>query len=279
MVGINSFREIYRFHKHFKNWKFVIFSSYFKKFPIEVLYRDNFKISVKCFSHLLMASYGFKFSYCNDDLIIFDFEGKQLKFNGTENNGAIGDVFVEKELEMLDVKGKVVIDIGANIGDSPVYFVLKGAERVIAIEPFPYTYELLKNNISTNGVSEKVTALNVAIGGKTGMINVSPILTNTVGTLAINMHDGVPIKILTVDDLMEELNLNLNNIVLKMDCEGCEYEVLSNISKTNLNKINEIFIEYHNGIKSLKEILSQNEYITTVKSKEGKMGLLIGKRQ
>ena len=279
MVGINTLKNISRFHKYFKNWKFAIFAFYFKKFPIEVVYRDNFKIPVKCLSHLWMASYGFKFSYCNNDLIVFDFDGKQLKFNGTENNGAIGDVFVEKELEMLDVKGKVVIDIGANIGDSPVYFVLKGAERVIAIEPFPYTYELLKNNISTNGVSEKVTALNVAIGGKTGMINVSPFLTNTVGTLATDTHDGVQIKILTVNDLLEDLNLNLNDIILKMDCEGCEYEVLPTISKSNFNKINEIFIEYHNGLKYLKDILNQNGFITTVKSKGRKMGLLIGKRQ
>lgn len=279
MVGITKLKNIYRFHKNLTNWKSAIFALYFKKFPIEVLYKDNSEISVKCLSHLWLASYGFKFSYCDNNSISFDFEGKQLQFIGTENNGAIGDVFAEKELETLDVEGKIVIDIGANIGDSPVYFVLRGAERVIAIEPFPYTYELLKSNISINGVSEKVTTLNVAIGGKTGMMNVSPILTNTVGTLATNAHDGVPIKILTVDDFLEDLNLNLNNIVLKIDCEGCEYEVLPTISKSNLNKINEIFIEYHNGIKSLREILTQNGYITTVKSKGGKMGLLIGKRQ
>ena len=278
MVRITTLKNIYRFHKKLINWKSAIFALYFKKFPIEVLYRDNFKIRIKCFSHLWMASYGFKFSYCNNDLITFDFEGHRIKFKGTENNGPISDVFVERELETLDVKGKVVIDIGANIGDSPVYFALKGAERIIAVEPFPYTYKLLKDNISINWVSEKVTTLNVAIGGKTWMMNVSPFLTNTVGTLAINTHDGVPIKTLTVDDILEDFNLNLNNIVLKMDCEGCEYEVLPTIFKSNLIKINEIFIEYHNGIKSLKEILSQNGFITTVKSKGRKMGLLIGKR-
>ena len=278
MVGITTFKNIYRFHNNLKNWKSSIFALYFKRFPTEVLYKDNKEISVKCLSHLWLASYNFKFGYCDNNSICFDFEGKQLQFIGTENNGAIGDVFVKKELEILVVKGKVVIDIGANIGDSPVYFVLKGAERVIAIEPFPYTYRLLKNNITINGASEKVTTLNVAIGGKTGMMNISPFLTNTVGTLATNTHDGVQIKTLTVNDLLEDLNLNLNDIILKMDCEGCEYEVLPTISKSNFNKINEIFIEYHNGLKYLKDILNQNGFITTVKSKGRKMGLLIGKR-
>ena len=278
MIGINTLKNISRFHKYFKNWKFAIFAFYFKKFPIEVVYRDNFIISVKCLSHLWLALYNFKFGYCDNNSICFDFEVKQLQFIGTENNGAIGDVFVKKELEILVVKGKVVIDIGANIGDSPVYFILKGAERVIAIEPFPYTYRLLKNNITINGASEKVTTLNVAIGGKTRMMNISPFLTNTVGTLATNTHDGVQIKTLTVNDLLEDLNLNLNDIILKMDCEGCEYEVLPTISKSNFNKINEIFIEYHNGLKYPKDILNQNGFITTVKSKGRKMGLLIGKR-
>lgn len=92
---------------------------YFKKFPFEVYYRDGTKISIKCLSHLWITSFGFKFSYGDHESIVFDYQGKKLKFIGTVNNGAIGDVFVERELDMLNVDRQVVIDIGANIGDSP----------------------------------------------------------------------------------------------------------------------------------------------------------------
>ena len=194
------------------------------------------------------------------------------------NNGAIGDVFVEMQLDTLDVNGQVVVDIGANIGDSPIYFVLNGAEKVIAIEPFPYTFELLNKNLSINGALEKITIVNCAIGGKTGKMRVSPLLKNSVGTIANDVPDGVLIDVLTIHDLLRDFNLNDKNIVLKMDCEGCEYDVLPTISKQDFNKINEIFIEYHNKLSSLKDILDQNGYITKVIPKGRKMGLLIGKR-
>jgi predicted RNA methylase len=44
----------------------------------------------------------------------------------------------------LRVEGKIVIDIGVNIADSSIYFALKGADKVIAIEPFPRNYETAK---------------------------------------------------------------------------------------------------------------------------------------
>lgn len=279
MVGITTLKNVYRFHKNFKNWKSAIFVLYFKKFPFEVYYRDGVKISIKCLSHLWMASFGFKFSYGDDESIIFDYQGKKVKFIGTENNGAIGDVFVEKELETLDVNGQDVIDIGASIGDSPVYFVLNGAKRVIAVEPFPYTFELLNKNLYINGVIERTKMVNCAIGGKTGTMRISQLLKNTVGMTATDVHDGVPINVLTIRNLLEDFNLNNNNVVLKMDCEGCEYEAIHTMSKCDFNKINEIFIEYHNGLNSLEYILNQNGYTTKVIPKGKRMGLLIGKRQ
>ncbi len=149
---------------------------------------------------------------------------------------------------------------------------------MIAVEPFPYTFDLLNKNLSINGVLEKITVVNCAIGGKTGTMKVSPLLKNTVGTIANNVTDGVLIDVLTIHDLLGDFNLNDENIVLKMDCEGCEYDVLPTISKQDFNKINEIFIEYHNKLNSLKVILDQNGYITKVIPKGRKMGLLIGKR-
>jgi len=47
----------------------------------------------------------------------------------------------------LDVKGKVVIDVGAYIGDSAIYFALKGARKVIALESHPGTFAEMLDNI------------------------------------------------------------------------------------------------------------------------------------
>jgi len=48
---------------------------------------------------------------------------------------SILEVFDYGEYEPLSVEGRVVVDVGAFVGDSAIYFALKGARRVIAIEP------------------------------------------------------------------------------------------------------------------------------------------------
>jgi hypothetical protein len=42
----------------------------------------------------------------------------------------------------IDVVGRDVVDIGSNIGDTAIYFALKGAKRVIALEPYPSAYQI-----------------------------------------------------------------------------------------------------------------------------------------
>ena len=45
--------------------------------------------------------------------------------------------------------GKSLIDIGANIGDTAIYFANKGYD-VLAFEPLPHIYEIAKKNIDLN---------------------------------------------------------------------------------------------------------------------------------
>jgi len=46
-----------------------------------------------------------------------------------------GDYEVPEVLSGL--RGRDVIDVGANAGDTALYFVLHGARKVIAVEPLP----------------------------------------------------------------------------------------------------------------------------------------------
>jgi len=57
------------------------------------------------------------------------------------------EIFEEGMYEMVDVKGKVVVDVGAHIGDSTIYFALKGAKRVFAIEPHPDAFAYMLDHI------------------------------------------------------------------------------------------------------------------------------------
>jgi ribosomal protein L11 methylase PrmA len=69
----------------------------------------------------------------------------KIKLYGAKNNGdAYIDVFLKQEYQFLPVKDRTVIDIGANVGDSSIYFALRGADKVIALEPLPTSYKMAK---------------------------------------------------------------------------------------------------------------------------------------
>jgi hypothetical protein len=66
----------------------------------------------------------------------------------------------------FSVKGEVVLDIGAYLGDTPLMWLYKGAKSVIAVEPVPEHFQYLLKN--TAGLP--VNALHASLGIKTPVI-------------------------------------------------------------------------------------------------------------
>ncbi|WP_048054006.1 FkbM family methyltransferase [Thermoplasma volcanium] len=61
------------------------------------------------------------------------------------------------------MEGRKVLDIGANIGDSAIYFALKGAAHVYAFEVVPSTSEICKENVRLNNLDGKITVFNYGL--------------------------------------------------------------------------------------------------------------------
>ncbi|MGD2065927.1 MAG: FkbM family methyltransferase, partial [Candidatus Bathyarchaeota archaeon] len=68
-----------------------------------------------------------------------------------------------------NLKNKTVVDVGAFIADSSIYFATKGAKKVIAYEPSPM-YKIAQNNIKLNNLERVITLRNQAVAGKAGSI-------------------------------------------------------------------------------------------------------------
>ncbi len=73
-------------------------------------------------------------------------------------------------------------------------------------------------------------------------------------------------KVKSLSNLFKEHNVQYCNF-LKIDCEGCEYEIFKNISLQTLSKINYIAMEIHlfnpimkNRYKHLKSLLKNNNF-------------------
>ena len=184
----------------------------------------------------------------------------------------INEVFV-KEAYKADVKDKVVIDVGAYRGESSIYFALQGAKKVIALEPAEESYEFALMNIKENKLEDKIVILNKAVAPQRGYISlyVLPNAPACNSTVSAPNAEVKQVETITLDDVIKMTGGERIGL-LKMDCEGCEYSVLSSFS--HFDKIDGIILEYHNGPQQLPSLLKSNGFEVKVKNVRGKVGYL-----
>jgi len=247
----------------------------------QVIKHNGLKVTTQyTFEYLLnvviLRRYSFKAT--NSELLIFKTEYPDIKISYKGQNSledikyTFIEVFVFRPYKFLDVKRKNVVDIGANVADSAIYFALNGANHVYAYEPYPSIYKMAKENIRLNKLEGKTSMFNEGVGGKRESMMIN---TKAEGAESVikNSHGGTKIKIVKLSDIVKLYKLK--NAILKCDCEGYEYEIIENADRNTLRAFDQIQIEYHHGIKSLTKILKEAGF--EVKYTRPIPGLLIKK--
>jgi len=197
--------------------------------------------------------------HLDSDGIKFTYNGKNITMEYGTGASAIGDVFGLEEYSFLEVENEIVIDIGSNIGDSPIYFALNNAKKVIALEPYPYLYNIALKNIKKNGIEDKIILLNAGYG-QDSIIKVNPDFKADVNYDLKPFNGGVDVKSFSLKTILNDYHID--NAVLKMDCEGCEYNIIKEDNDT-LRKFKRIEMEYHYGYEKLKEKLEEVGFTVT----------------
>ncbi len=140
----------------------------------------------------------------------------------------------------------LIVDGGSNIGLSALYFkLIYPTSRIIAFEPNPKAYELLKRNIINNHLT-LVTVFNVALSDCEGDASLYP-GSQYSGTLTWSLFNSLE------QDKMEIIKTNRVSSyihdevdLLKLDVEGSETEIFNDlISSKKINLIKEMIIEFH----------------------------------
>jgi len=159
----------------------------------------------------------------------------------------------------------LIIDIGSHIGISVLYFKsIYPNSRILAFEPHPYSFEILNENISINGL-EDIKTVNRAISTKEGnttlYINAGKDNWESNSSLikgSWNEKENtkpIPVQCTTLDTYTKDISCI---DMLKIDTEGTEIEILKSM-KEEIFKIENIAIEYHpkrdQKIKKLLDIL------------------------
>ena len=245
----------WRYIRIFKNWPTVFYNVLRRDFTFTVEYRDGRKVDVLSRFHLYFLSFNpseLRYEPA-EDILSFNFWGKAVKMRDALYSGDLGSIFGESCYD-VEVNGKVVIDVGANIGDSAIYFALKGAKRVIAFEPVPTNFSTLLENIRLNDLASTVVPLNYAVSGKLNSTIKIPIDISGVSfnVLKNSYSSGSELKFIPIKNVIELYDPQ----VLKIDCEGCEYEIFDNISMEALRKLQVIVGEYHyKGFRTIERKL------------------------
>ena len=246
----------------YKNYLSVMIKIYRHKDYIDVILRDNKKQKWTynyCVNYSFFNNFDFNNveDYFNSkvDYLEFKYKDKLVKLYGIrEGNGNIGDVFVNNDYWFLTPENEIVIDIGASIGDSSIYFGLNNAKKIIALEPYPYTYNFSIKNIEINNLSDKIMILNAGYGPDSE-IKVDENKVTNAGSDLTKSQKGKIIQLFSLKTLMDNYGLK-DNLLLKMDCEGCEYNILEEEIEV-LKKFKRIQIEYHYGYVKLVSKLKE----------------------
>jgi FkbM family methyltransferase len=184
-----------------------------------------------------------------------------------DETGSLCEIFLDRYYGVYDPNGKVAIDIGAGIGDSSIYFASLDAE-VYAFEPLLDSWKLARTNIQLNHLEHRVHLFSKAVSGTRGNLTLKtvkgePRLTTT-SLLQVDedsyMEAGLAESI-TLDQIIEQHGLDVIDL-LKLDCEGCEFDVFRNGNEAALAHVQKIVMEYHRDPHSICHFLERIGFST-----------------
>jgi FkbM family methyltransferase len=207
--------------------------------------------------------------------ILAEFGDLKFFVESPEEFYILKEVFVEKDYNLLSKENYVVFDIGMNIGISSLFFALKdNITKIYSFEPVLATYKQALYNFDLNKkYSNKIEPFNLGLGGftRTEKVLYDPQMKGNCGirldsspNISLQKTEEIEISIISVEEVIKNiLDKHVNqNIVLKIDCEGAEYEIIKKLESENLLvRIDVLMIEWHDkGAEILEEILIKSNF-------------------
>lgn len=151
-----------------------------------------------------------------------------------------GLFYEREELEIIKrhFRGGVFLDVGANVGNHSLYALkFLNASRVIAVEPNPDAYNILRVNIALNDVSDRFAHHAVGFSDNERTAGMRRFQDNLGGTRLT--EDGDELRVVTGDSLVADEPVAF----IKVDVEGMELGVLRGLEQTIAKRKPPIFVE------------------------------------
>lgn len=186
--------------------------------------------------------------------IVYNKKQVKITINSEADESVFGEIFQEREYKIIEpviVKASApIIDIGAHVGMFSIYCaVLNPVTKIFAYEPDEENFDAMKENLQLNHV-KNVTMKNVAIGGVVGQRtlfvsrdshNHSLLSAEAAGDFSGEEKD---VQVVTLERILKQNRLQRVSLV-KMDCEGAEFEILENLGENGFAMVDNFYVECH----------------------------------
>jgi len=151
-----------------------------------------------------------------------------------------------------------IVDVGANTG----LFIIRMKQlyprsRIVAYEPSPLNYSQLKNNIKLSGL-DGVELIMKGVGGTARKERLYVHRRNIGGhSIYANQAGGteyIEVDLVDISGLLGGLDGKVCSL-LKLDCEGAEYEIIKRINREMAAKIEQILFEPTASMYDVEELI------------------------
>jgi FkbM family methyltransferase len=167
----------------------------------------------------------------------------------------LGTVWLAQDYEVPGFsikKEDIVIDIGAHIGLFSLFasqYCKNG--KIFSYEPIEKNYNILKENINLNQI-KNIIPFNFAVSNQLNKLKIFIDSNDDSAHSILNSGKNfIEVNSITIESIFDQNKIEKCNL-LKLDCEGAEYQIIESIPKEYFSKIEKMIIEYHFASENLK---------------------------
>ena len=199
---------------------------------------------------------------------------------------ALVNVWIKNEYEIdnfLIKDNDSIIDIGGHIGLFSLLVSQKSKyANIYSFEPIEDNFSLLKKNLELNNI-KNVFPFNLAVSKDSDKVNLFLSNDESAHSIISKDSESVTVKSISLQKIFDENEINTCKL-LKLDCEGAEYEIIESLPLEYFDKIQNMTIEYHLAdsrpdlVKNLISKIKQSGFNIKTREHYNDMGFLIAKK-
>ena len=166
----------------------------------------------------------------------------------------VGDVYHLDRLPLMASSGSAlsVLDIGAHVGAFAVAIAQRyPAVKVTCYEPSPSSAALLRTNITANDLDQRVQIHEAAVASGSGSVHLysdgdASCEATTIELAAAGLEGRSRTVIVCPAVAFESAMSSAGNVdLVKLDCEGAEYDIVLNSDPACWEHVKCVLLEYH----------------------------------